>query len=132
MRCLVDTHVLLWFLMAPERIPPRIMSAIEEAEAAYASSVTFWEISLKFSLGKLTLEGVTPDELPDYTERAGLRIREASTGLFATFHRLPQLGHRDPFDRLLIHCAIQEHLTLLSVDSAFADYRPYGLKLIDD
>ncbi|MCG5534395.1 hypothetical protein LRF89_13230 [Halorhodospira sp. 9621] len=42
------------------------------------------------------------------------------------------LGHRDPFDRLLIHCAIQEHLTLLSADSAFADYRPYGLKLIDD
>ena len=30
----------------------------------YVSTVTFWEISLKFSIGKINLKGILPDKLP--------------------------------------------------------------------
>ncbi|MGD9082741.1 MAG: hypothetical protein PVH55_12470 [Desulfobacterales bacterium] len=33
------------------------------------SVITFWEISLKYGLGKLEMTGVTPEELPDFARQ---------------------------------------------------------------
>ncbi|MBE0509883.1 MAG: type II toxin-antitoxin system VapC family toxin [Chromatiales bacterium] len=126
---LIDTHILLWWLMRPEKIPPKAMVAIEQSEQVYVSGLSFWEISLKYSLGKLELQGLMPEELPDHTRASGLGILECDSGMFASFHQLPRLGHRDPFDRMLIHTAIRHNMTLISRDQAFADYRAHGLKL---
>ena len=130
MSYLIDTHVLLWWLMQPEKIPSKAMDAIEQSEQVNVSALSFWEISLKYSLGKLELHGLMPDELPDYTRQSGLGILECESMIFASFHQLPKLGHKDPFDRLLIHTAIRHGMTLISRNNAFADYRAHGLKLL--
>ena len=39
-----------------------------------------------------------------------------------TLGRLPQLEHRDPFDRMIIAQALQEGLIILSRDAQFAKY----------
>lgn len=127
---LLDTHVLLWWLMQPERIPARAIAVIEQSEQVSVSALSFWEISLKYSLGKLELHGLMPDELPDYTRQSGLAVLECESSIFARFHQLPKLGHKDPFDRLLIHTAIRHGMTLISRDNAFVDYRAHGLKLL--
>ena len=36
--------------------------------------VTFWEISLKYGLGKFEMTGVTPEELPDFAEQMNLTL----------------------------------------------------------
>jgi len=67
--------------------------------------------------------------LPDAAADSGIEILPLSSSDLASFHRFPNLSHRDPFDRLLIWQAIQNQLTLISKGHAFIDYRQYGFKL---
>ncbi|MEE0133308.1 MAG: hypothetical protein U0I22_05855 [Treponema sp.] len=39
-------------------------------------------------------------------------------------------GHRDPFDRMLIHRAIRNNMTMLSCDNWFKEYQNHGLHLL--
>lgn len=93
------------------------------------SSITFWEISLKYSLGKLTL-GCKPENLVKITDGMGFAKIPLTPEEAALFHQLPWLAHKDPFDRMLIWQAIASDLTLISVDSHFENYGQFGLQVI--
>ncbi len=51
---LLDTHVLLWFLNDPSRLPGKVNTRIEDEETVFVSIASFWEMTIKSSLGKLT------------------------------------------------------------------------------
>jgi PIN domain nuclease of toxin-antitoxin system len=94
------------------------------------SVVTFWEISLKYALGKIEIKGLNPEDLPAAAKEAVFEIMQLDPGEAASFHRLPRFGHKDPFDRLIIWQAIQRDLFLISGDRQFNEYQDYGLKLL--
>jgi len=52
------------------------------------SVVTFWEISLKYTLGKLELTGIEPEELPDFADQMNLEILPLTAVEAASFHNL--------------------------------------------
>jgi PIN domain nuclease of toxin-antitoxin system len=131
MNYLLDTHTLLWTLFSPERLGKKAAECILNADVSVAVSVvSFWEISLKFALGKLELVGVVPDEIPALVRNSGLDILPISETDAATFHRLPSQEHKDPFDRLIIWQAISRKMTIISIDRAFPAYQNLGLKII--
>lgn len=130
MRLLVDTCSLLWALQSPEKLGSKARRALQaERNSIHVSAVSFWEISLKFALGKLRIKGASPEEIPDFVARAGWQILDLQASTLASFHRLPLVpGHKDPFDRLLIWIAIREQLTFVSRDGALRDYERLGLQ----
>jgi PIN domain nuclease of toxin-antitoxin system len=131
MNLLLDTHGFLWALFAPEKLSRRAFRAIASPDNDVAVSVaTFWEISLKYALGKLELTGVEPEELPDFADQMNLETVPISAGEAASFHKLPRLLHKDPFDRIIIWQAIQRKMTLISKDRDFSGYRRFGLKTL--
>lgn len=81
------------------------------------SAVSFAEIGVKASIGKLTVPAGLKEQVID----SGLKILqlEAQHGLGVT--ELP-MHHRDPFDRLLISQARAEGLAILTADERFAEY----------
>ena len=92
------------------------------------SVVTFWEISLKYTIGKLELTGVKPEELPDFASQMNLEILLLTAAEASIFHKLPRLSHKDPFNRIIIWQAIQQKMTLVSKDRDFKAYRKFGLR----
>jgi PIN domain nuclease of toxin-antitoxin system len=131
MMCLLDTHSFLWSAFTPRRLSKSARAAILDPENDVAvSAVTFWEISLKHGLGKITLEGIGPENMPDTARRMGYELVALSSDDAASFHQLPRGEHRDPFDRMLAWQAISRRWTLVSRDSAFTAYRPNGLKVL--
>ncbi len=131
MTYIIDTHIFLWLLYSPEKLPDNAIKVIKTHEnQIYVSDITFWEISLKFSLGKLDLKGIMPDELPHYCNEAGLQILPLDSELLSSFYKLPRLTHKDPFDRMIIWQAISKKMTLISVDGSFGEYEMSGLKLL--
>ena len=131
MSYLLDTHALLWTLFDPDRLGKKAADCIRNPDVAVAVSVvSFWEISLKYATGKLELSGVVPDDFPAIVRQSGFDILPIAETDAATFHHLPRMAHKDPFDRLIIWQAISRKLTLISQDSAFADYRKLGLKVL--
>lgn len=114
---LLDSHALLWFLAGDrKRIGPALRTRIE-AEATTVSAVSFWEIAIKASLGKLD----APADLPERVEQLGFDLLEISAEHTWAVRTLPY-HHRDPFDRLLISQAQAERLAILTSDSAFLAY----------
>ena len=129
MSILIDTHIFLWALFSPQKLSSEIQEALIKADRVWVSSISFWEVSLKYGLGKLELQGLKPEDLPKAAQISGFKVLECDAQLFASSHQLENIGHKDPFDRLIIHTAIQNQLTLISEDTAFADYVSQGLKL---
>lgn len=130
MKYLLDTHAFLWSLFTPEKLSRAASQTIISRDNDITVSViTFWEISLKYSIGKIELSGVKPDELPDFADKAGFEIVQVNPYEAATFYNLPRLSHKDPFDRLLIWQAIQRKIILISKDRSFAEYKEYGLQM---
>jgi len=131
MSCLLDTHTLLWSLFDPSRLGRKAADSIQNpAITIYISVVSFWEISLKFATGKLELSGVVPDDFPAIAIQSGFEILPVAAADAATFHHLPRMEHKDPFDRLIIWQAISHKLTVISHDSAFGAYKKLGLKVL--
>jgi len=131
MNYLLDTHVLLWVINDDTKLSTKAKEKIKDTENdIYVSAISFWEISLKFSLGKLKLRGFTPDNLTELSVQIGFKQLPLLHDECATYHHLINTIHRDPFDRMLIWQAIKHNFTLISKDSKASLYSGSGLKTI--
>ena len=129
MNYLIDTHTFLWTLFEPKKLSKSVTEVILSQENDIAVSViTFWEISLKYSIGKLELYNIGPEDIPNYAEQMDVNILSINSFKAVSFYKLPRLKHKDPFDRLIIWQAIQRNIVILSKDRTFKDYHKFGLK----
>lgn len=129
---LLDTHYVLCALFEPDKIARPVRQILEnETDTKLISGVNLWEISLKFSLGKLELGGVDPGAILDTLLEAGFEVAELESRLLATYHQLPRKeDHSDPFDRLLVWQAIANDYILITHDRKTEQYRADGLRLV--
>ena len=131
MNYLLDTHAFIWSLISPGKLSLKTKAIITSKEnVSWVSAITFWEISLKYAIGKLDLKGAKPDELYKYATSAGFEIEDLQVETAATFYKLRRLRNKDPFDLMLAWQAITLDYTLVTNDSGFADYKNYGLKVV--
>ncbi|MFP4485865.1 MAG: type II toxin-antitoxin system VapC family toxin [Campylobacterales bacterium] len=131
-RYIIDTHIFLWLLFDPEKIDNKKLQALQNPKnRVYITNISFWEISLKYGLGKLELDGVLPEELPQKAQKMGIDILELDTATMSSFYKLPKVEvHKDPFDRIIIWKCINDSITLVSKDRKFPEYEKFGLKCI--
>jgi PIN domain nuclease of toxin-antitoxin system len=121
MRLLLDTHILLWALAEPKRIPKKTRAQLESPENDVLFSVaSLWEVAIKVQAGRLALP-IPLDDLPSAAEAMGFVELPVRAMHAVGVARLP-LHHRDPFDRLLIAQAMQEPARLLTVDGPLSQY----------
>ena len=116
-RILLDTHLLLWAVAEPKKLPPTARSRIEGADV-FVSAASIWEVSIKAALGKLAAD---PAELLAELEPAGFTLLPVTGEHAAAVARLPAV-HPDPFDRMLVAQAKTEPLVLLTNDTVLAGY----------
>ena len=122
MRILLDTHIFLWFISGDTQLSTDIRDAIRDPDnEVYLSAVSVWEAIVKYQLGKLPLPEPPETYLPkqrDLHQISSLNLDENSV---IQLSKLPLL-HRDPFDRMLICQALQNGLTIATVDLAVRAY----------
>ncbi len=128
MRLLLDTHVLLWWLAASEKLGKQARSHIAEPESeVWVSAATAWEISIKVSLGRLHLEEPPEVCLPREMKLHRFRPLPIEHAHALAIRGLPAY-HADPFDRMLVAQAQVENLTIVTADSIIARY---GIAIVD-
>ncbi|HEY9086060.1 MAG TPA: type II toxin-antitoxin system VapC family toxin [Candidatus Tyrphobacter sp.] len=118
---LLDTHVFLFLVDDVERVPLSVRKAIDDAEQRFLSVASMWEMAIKISIGKLRLPEAIERYIPSRTSQALIRPLPILAGHVMRVASLPPL-HRDPFDRLLVSQALEEGLTLLTMDRQVAQY----------
>jgi PIN domain nuclease of toxin-antitoxin system len=129
---LLDTCSLIWTLTDSKELSIRARTLIVDPKnVIHVSAVSIMEISVKHSLGKLSIKGLDPIDLPRILYERGVALMTFDPFEAAELDRLPsKKDHRDPFDRMLVCQAIYKNLTLISSDRALAAYREDGLSLI--
>ncbi len=122
MKILLDTHIFLWFISGDTQLSTDIRDIIRDPDnEVYLSAISVWEATVKYQLGKLPLPERPEIYLPrqrNLHQIASLALDESSVVQLAA---LPPL-HKDPFDRMLICQALQNGLTIATVDAAVRAY----------
>lgn len=121
MKILLDTHVLLWVAGDPQQLSAQARKLLEDPQnQLYFSAASLWEVSIKNKLGRADFKVDLPvlrRNLLDYGFEE-IAINSAHT---LAVEALPNI-HKDPFDRMLVAQTIVEGITLMTADSAVAEY----------
>ncbi|MGH8608520.1 MAG: type II toxin-antitoxin system VapC family toxin [Gammaproteobacteria bacterium] len=101
MRVLLDTHAFLWLVMDDPKLSAMAKAVfLDNDNELLVSAVTSFEITVKYSLGKLRLR-----EPPKAFMRNRILANALTAFPITVGHCLPlatlPFHHRDPFDRLL-------------------------------
>ncbi len=112
---LLDTHVVLWLIGQPDRVPLSVRDALAEpTRPLLVSAISALEVATKVRNGRLHLPGV----VESWHHRVGdIGATElAVTAEHALLAGTMAWNHRDPFDRTLVSQAIIEGATFVTVD----------------
>lgn len=122
MDLILDTHVLLWMLLADKRLGERQKQVLENrANRLHVSAVSAFEIATKVRIGKLP-------EAQGISRNFALIKREFDYHELGLTHAHALRGgqmdspHRDPFDRLLAAQSLVENFPLVTSDPAFKEF----------
>jgi len=121
MKCLLDTHVLLWAAGQPDKLSPGAQTLLNHpGNELLFSAASLWEVALKRALrredfqvdARVLRRGLLDNgyhELPITSQHA------------VAIDSLPSI-HKDPFDRILVAQSMVEGITLLTADPQVARY----------
>ena len=122
MRLLLDTHILLWALLEPQKLSLELRNSLEDSDnTLVVSAATAWEIATKWRLGKLQQARSVVENYAMALHRLAV-VDLPISGAVARRAGLWDVPHRDPFDRLLAAQAMADDLVLASTDPAFAQF----------
>ena len=125
---LLDTNIVLLAMSAPERLSAAIRAAVESGPNVL-SVVSYWEVVLKSSRGKLVDVGDPrvwwETALSDFAATA-MSLRSHHIAAICGLAPL----HQDPFDRALVAQAIAEDLALVTTDRMISEYAGERLRVV--
>lgn len=122
MRLLLDTHALIWWLAGDETLSRRAREAItDEVNSVAVSAASAMEVATKFRIGKLAQAALLAHDFEAIIAAQGFD-ELAITVRHARLAGEMNIGHKDPFDRLLIAQAQAESMMLVSNEALFDSF----------
>lgn len=117
---LIDTHILLWWLIDDPRLSKNVREILANSDnTIYVSVVSAWEISIKLQTNANFTMSVSLDDC--FSKDLGFKTLSVDLDHVLTLEKLEEI-HKDPFDRMLISQAITEDLILISQDEKIQKY----------
>jgi PIN domain nuclease of toxin-antitoxin system len=119
----LDTHILLWWTLAPERLSKRqkkILDGLTPECPGLLSDISLWEIATAYSLGRIELQTSLEDYLTAAAAQPLIVRQPISPAVAAEVAALPTHFPRDPGDRIIVATTRILDATLLTSDSRIA------------
>ena len=116
-RYLADTHALLWFLSAPQKLgrkAERVFATLGESSEIGVSTVSLWEIAVLHDEGRVRLSAGFSAWHEALARLPGVRIEPLFGEDVEEARSLRSLV--DPFDRLIAGTALRLGVPLISRD----------------
>jgi PIN domain nuclease of toxin-antitoxin system len=115
MKVVLDTSVLIYWTLDPEKLTQPAAFAIENAEQIIVSAISIWEIGLKAKQDKIEL----PLSIHAYVGKLNLldRLEIQPVTVDTWLENLAlEWDHRDPADRTIVATAVLAGCPIISSD----------------
>ncbi len=117
MKFLLDTHILLWSLLEPNKLTKEVQDNLNEiSNELWLSPITTWEIIILAEKKKIKLASPSP---ADWIKEVLSKVPFQEAALnheVAIQSRKLNLPHQDPADRFIVASALVFDLTLITSD----------------
>jgi PIN domain nuclease of toxin-antitoxin system len=111
-----------WYIEGDPQLSATAQTLIQDASnEILISPASYWEIAIKVSLGKWTLNRPYEDFIDIGLNKYGFQILPILPQHTARLIGMP-FHHKDPFDRLLVAQALVESMPIVSNDTALDGY----------
>lgn len=119
---LLDTQALLWWLTDSPELTKRARAAISDTKnTILVSAASAWEIATKVRIGKLSVPIELTEDFDGQMEQESFRSLSISSSHAIRAGLLPGI-HKDPFDRMLVAQAQEQHVPIISNEVLFDAY----------
>lgn len=127
MKVLLDTNAFLFIISDDPKLPGHAKEIfLNNKNDIFLSIVSIWEIVLKATIGKLTIQSPYDKFLQDQIIKNNILLLLLKPQHIYLLEKLPHI-HKDPFDRILICQSKSEKLPVMSSDMTF---KSYGINVI--
>jgi PIN domain nuclease of toxin-antitoxin system len=117
---LLDTHVLIYDALAPERLSTAARAALDDGEAdgsLACCDISLWEVAMLAAKGRVAFGTDTATFLRNALAARGIRVL-AITPEVAALSQSGTVPAGDPADRLIAATAVHHGATLVTRDEA--------------
>lgn len=119
---LLDTATFLWIITGSKKLSQNAKTIyLERKNRVYLSSVSVWEMIVKYKLGRLPLPERPKVFIPKQRFIHGIEPLPLEENDVVELEALPKI-HTDPFDRMLVCQALSRNLTILTPDKLIRQY----------
>ncbi|HJQ09316.1 MAG TPA: type II toxin-antitoxin system VapC family toxin [Candidatus Saccharimonadales bacterium] len=127
MKFLVDTQVFIWLINEDARLGVNTLETLQDtSNQIFISYFSFFEMTIKASIGKLNFDSSVMDDLP----RMGIDLIAPSNSALQKY-AIFNPDNKDPFDNILATVAITEKCTFITSDPKILTLSVRGLNLLD-
>jgi PIN domain nuclease of toxin-antitoxin system len=127
MKILIDTQVFVWLVGQDPRLGQHSLEMLSDtSNRVFISYFSFFEMKIKESIGKMTIDIAVVDDLPTM----GIELLDANINALRSYS-IVNPDNKDPFDNILIGIAISEKCSLMTSDSKILATKLNDLKLIN-
>ena len=128
---LVDTHVLIRWLLEPDKLTRpqnRVLRIAENRSATISvSAITVWELALLAVSGRIKTKGPLDAWLTDLVLKPLIEVLPITPEIAAAGAQLGSGFHNDPADRIIVATARWHGLKLLTSDQRIRDWGGVGV-----
>ena len=125
-----DTHVLLYWVLTPQRLSPTAMKALERGrmeDAPGCADIVLWEIAMLADKRRVILSVSTDQFIEDLLQGLHLATIPISPAI-AVRAQADVFQHKDPADRLIAATAMEFDAPLITQDRKLAQVA--GLRVL--
>jgi PIN domain nuclease of toxin-antitoxin system len=123
---ILDTCAILWLAEGSSRLSSGTVSIIDREAVVAVSSISAFEIALKYRNGKLSLPMPPEEWWARFITHHRVDVLDLTPELVMGATRLPHI-HKDPADRFIIATALAHNSPVVSADRRFTEY---GIKVL--
>ena len=122
MRFVLDTHIWIWGLLAPDRLSPDVRATLSHpGHVFHLSAISVWEALVLIRKGRLRVTSTnTQDWIAAALARSPICETPISVEVVMASEKLA-LDHWDPADRFIAATAVVLDATLITADERLID-----------
>jgi len=127
MKLLIDTQVFVWLTNEDKKLGAETLRTLQDvSNQLYISYFSFFELTIKASIGKLDYDNSILRDLP----KMGIELIMPDTAVLSGYKIFNQ-DNKDPFDNILLATALSESCTFVTSDSKILSVTARGLRVVD-